>query len=131
MTDQEAVRAVAVALWGSTTRDAMEMAEVAVQALADRLLPPGGITTIEYGLQDPKSTRRFFPVYIGTTEWARLHATHQRERTVWIGEGPNDLWARYVTEWEDIGQMITDQINADADEVARLRRAREQARERL
>jgi len=79
--------------------------------LNGRLLPPGGITTIEYGLHNTKMTRRGFPVYIGTTEWARTHSTHERRRTVWIGEGRNEDWARYVTAWEERAQEQVGQQN--------------------
>lgn len=65
-----------------------------------RLLPSGGLTQIEYGIQDTKMTRRDYPMLIGKDEWSKKNATHTRQRTVWIGDGPNGQWGQYLTAWE-------------------------------
>lgn len=65
---------------------------------AGRLLPPGGSTRTEYGLEQPATTVVGI-MAIGYGDRAKKWATHEREVTVWPDEGPNDYWARYVTAW--------------------------------
>lgn len=95
-----------------------------------RLLPEGGESRVEYGLHDTKMTRTPYPVFIGTNSWAEEHATHMRVRVVWPDYNlPNDAWSRYTSRWVEIGQAITDEINADPEEVVKLKLSRQQGRE--
>lgn len=64
-----------------------------------RLLPAGGISRKEFGLEQHAPGAEGI-LNIGSGLRAEAHATHQRDVTVWVAEGPNDYWARYVTLWE-------------------------------
>lgn len=71
--------------------------------LDGRLLPPGGVGRVEYGLQDTKMTRRNYPMFIGSSEWARTHATHRRVVIVWADPPrPNDCWGKYTSNWVEM-----------------------------
>lgn len=77
-----------------------EAARSVLQALGNdgRLLPPGGTTRVEYGLEQDNQVVKGI-LMIGVGERAEKWATHERRATVWPDEGPNDYWARYVTAW--------------------------------
>jgi|SRR5689334_24041827 len=82
-----------------------EAARAVLLALIDegRLLPPGGVTRVEYGVRVLADGEPSGIMAVGTSEWCRKNGTHQRTVTSWVAEGqPNNQWPKYTSAWEEI-----------------------------
>lgn len=80
-------------------------ARICLIKLADLglLLPPGGETRTEYGVDrgDDGDVTMTGMRAVGTDIPAQRFSTHQRQHTVWPDKGTNDHWASYTTAWEE------------------------------
>lgn len=75
------------------------LVELEIEAAERVRIADPGSQRWEYGREDGKNG---LISRVSDTEFGRRHATHTRRVVVWVGEGPNDNWPRFIGPWSPI-----------------------------